>query len=76
MDPKTGYHVQHSLLGDTVCDPECTTDDAFATAFMVRGLEKAKNVLERRKDLKACLIYADENGKLNTYTHGKIQTCQ
>lgn len=76
IDPKTGYPVQHSLLSATVFAPDCTTADAFATAFMVMGLEKAKNVLERRKDLKACLIYADENGKLNTYTHGKIQTCQ
>ena len=76
INPKTGYPELTNLLSATIVTKDCIPADAYATAFMVMGLEKAKNVLERRKDLKACLIYADENGKLNTYTHGKIQTCQ
>ena len=42
IDPETGYPVQHSLLSATVLANDCATADAFATAFMVMGVEKAK----------------------------------
>lgn len=63
IDPKTGYPVQHSLLSATVLAEDCATADAFATAFMVMGMEKAKAVLDRRKDLMAYFIYADSKGE-------------
>ncbi len=40
IDPKTGYPVQHSLLSSTVLANDCMTADAFATAFMVLGVEQ------------------------------------
>ena len=45
IDPKTGYPVQHNILSATVLCDECARADAFATAFMVMGLERAKKVL-------------------------------
>ena len=39
----------------------CARADAYATSFMVMGLDKAKEVLERNPDLMAYLIY-DDNG--------------
>ncbi len=63
IDPKTGYPVQHSLLSATVLAKSCAEADAYATAFMVLGVDGAKEVLEQQKQLKACLIYADEQGK-------------
>ena len=63
IDPHTGYPVQHSILSATVLAKDCATADAYATAFMVLGLEKAQEVLDRAPDVQAYLIYADENGK-------------
>ncbi len=62
IDPKTGYPVQHSILSSTVLAPTCAEADGFATSFMVLGLEKAKEVLNRNPQLKAYFIYADETG--------------
>ena len=62
IDPRTGYPVQHSILSATVLAPDCATADAYATSFMVMGLDKARSLLERHPELTAYLIYADENG--------------
>lgn len=67
IDPSTGYPVQHSLLSATVIADECIMADAFATAFMVTGLEKSKEILKTRKDLEAYLIYTNESGKYAVY---------
>lgn len=67
IDPRTGSPVQHSLLSATVIAPDCATADAYATAFMVMGLEEAKALLSQHKELKAYLIYADEKGMLRVY---------
>ncbi len=63
IDPKTGYPVQHSLLSATVIARDCATADAYATSFMVMGLEKAKKFLEQHTELMAYFIYSDEKGK-------------
>lgn len=62
IDPKTGYPVQHSILSSTVLARNCATADAYATAFMVMGLEKAKAVLEKHPELMAYFIYSDGKG--------------
>ena len=62
IDPRTGYPVQHSLLSATVLADDCATADAYATSFMVLGLEGAKAVLGRHPELMAYLIYTDEQG--------------
>ncbi|MGN1262450.1 MAG: FAD:protein FMN transferase, partial [Prevotella sp.] len=62
IDPKTGYPVQHNILSSTVIADDCATADAYATAFMVMGLEKARKVLERHPELMAYFIYSDEQG--------------
>lgn len=62
IDPKTGRPVQHSILSATVLAGDCATADAYATSFMVMGLDKARKVLERHPELMAYLIYADVDG--------------
>jgi len=64
IDPKTGYPVQHSLLSATVLANNCAMADAYATSFMVMGIEKAKAVLERHPELMAYFIYSDKKGEL------------
>lgn len=64
IDPKTGYPVQHSILSATVIAKSCAVADAYATSFMVMGLDKARQVLERHPELMAYFIYSDENGEM------------
>lgn len=67
IHPKSGYPVKHSLLSATVITKKCALADAYATAFMVLGLDKSKALLASNPELEAVLIYADENGDLQTY---------
>jgi thiamine biosynthesis lipoprotein len=68
IDPSTGYPVRHNLLSATVVADECIIADAYATAFMVLGVEKTKKMLKNRKDLEAYLIFTDDSGKYTTYS--------
>jgi thiamine biosynthesis lipoprotein len=67
IDPKTGYPVQHSLLSATVLTKDCAVADAYATSFMVLGMERAKEVLAKHPELKAYFIYANENGDFGVW---------
>ena len=67
IDPKTGYPVQHSILSATVLANNCATADAYATAFMVMGMEKAQKLLERHPELMAYIIFADKDGIIQTW---------
>lgn len=67
INPHTGYPVQHSLLSATVLANHCATADAYATSFMVMGIEKAKAVLRRNPQLMAYFIYADKDGKYQVW---------
>jgi FAD:protein FMN transferase len=67
IDPSTGYPIVHSLLSATVFAADCMSADAFATGFMVLGLEKSIEVLDRNPHIDAYLIYNDADGSLRTY---------
>ena len=67
IDPRTGYPVQHSLLSATVVAADCATADAYATSFMVLGLDSAQAVLNSHPELKAYLIYSDESGQMSVW---------
>ena len=62
IDPRTGYPVQHNILSATVLANNCATADAYATAFMVMGLEKAQQLIENHPRIQAYLIYTDQQG--------------
>lgn len=76
IDPRTGYPVQHSLLSATVLAENCATADAYATSFMVLGVEGAKAVLARHPELMAYLIYTDEKGQLATWASPALSDYQ
>ena len=67
IDPKTGRPVQHSLLSATVLAHDCATADAYATSFMVMGMERARSVLEKHPELMAYFIYAGANGDMEVW---------
>ena len=76
IDPRTGYPVQHSLLSATVLAENCATADAYATSFMVLGVEGAKAVLARHPELMAYLIYTDKKGQLATWASPALSDFQ
>ena len=67
IDPKTGYPVQHNILSATVLAKHCAEADAYATSFMVMGLDGAKKTLENHPELMAYLIYADNKGNMQVW---------
>ena len=74
IDPRSGYPVQHSLLSATVIADDCATADAYATSFMVLGVDGAKEVLARHHELMAYLIYVDEaTGQLAVWRSPKLE---
>ena len=68
LDPKTGYPVRHNLLSATVVANKCWKADAFATAFMVMGIERTKKFLmdNQQLNLGVYLIF-DNNGQYETF---------
>ena len=67
IDPKTGYPVQHNILSATVLAKHGAEADAYATSFMVMGLDGAKKTLENHPELMAYLIYADHKGNMQVW---------
>ena len=65
--PRLGTPIQHNILSATVLAKDCTTADAYATAFMVMGLEKAKAFCEQHPELNAYLICAGEGDSYEIY---------
>ena len=63
INPHTGYPAQQDILSATVLAEECMTADAYATSFMVLGLEATKKVLAKHPELKAYLICSDSKGE-------------
>ncbi|MCD7710818.1 MAG: FAD:protein FMN transferase [Porphyromonadaceae bacterium] len=74
IDPVSGYPIQHTLLSATVLAPDCMTADAYATAFMVLGVEKSLEIVARHPELETFLIYAvDSVQTAVTYSPGMKQ---
>lgn len=67
IDPITGYPVTHTLLSATVVANSCMLADAYATAFMVMGVDSVKSFLESNSEIDAFLVYG-ENQIWNTWS--------
>ena len=73
IDSYTGYPVEHSLLSATVLAKNCATADAYATAFMVMGVEKSKAFLDEHPELSAYFIYSGDKGELLTWASSNME---
>ncbi len=68
IDPRTGYPAKQNLLSATVIADDATTADAYATVFMIMGLERSKQFLQNNKDLNLDVYFIyDEKGNWKTY---------
>lgn len=74
IDPRTGYPSEQNILSVTIVANDCITADAYATAFMAMGLDKAKEMAASLPEIEYYIIYADENGKHQIdYSEGMLQ---
>lgn len=72
IDPQTGFPAQRNLLSASVFSKDAVTADAWATALMVMGHEKAIELLKSHPELDAFLIYTNADGKEDTYATSGI----
>lgn len=72
IDPVSGYPVTHNLLSVTVIADDAISADAFATAFMVAGIEQAVEWMndEQFPDVEALFICDEGGGYKVYYTEG------
>jgi thiamine biosynthesis lipoprotein len=68
LNTKTGYPAKSNLLSASVIAPlDCADVDGYATTLIAMGLEKSKEFLKNHQELKAFLIYVDQDGKMQNY---------
>lgn len=67
IDPRTGYPVKHTLLSATIIAPTGAVADAWATACMVGGKDKAIAFIEKYDFLEGYLIWSDEKGMMRSW---------
>lgn len=67
IDPRTGKPVQHNLLSATIIATDATLADAYATWMMVIGPEAARQMLDSRPDIGACLIVSNADGSMQSW---------
>lgn len=67
IDPKLGYPAKNTLLSVSVVAKSCADADAYATAFMVMGVDRAKQFLAKHPELEAYLVFSGRGGKFETY---------
>lgn len=66
LDPRTGHPATTDVLSATVVAADAATADAYATAFMVMGVELSKQFISGNDRLEGILIYGQE-GKMETW---------
>lgn len=67
LDPSTGYPIQRDILSASVFAADCKTADAWATACMVVGAEKAIALIEQQPGLEGFITFSTPDGSLKTY---------
>ncbi len=69
VNPKTGYSEESTLLSATVVAPNCMTADAWATACMAMGTERAQAFFAGRTDLGVMTISTDPEGNFIVWSN-------
>lgn len=77
FDPRTGFPAENELLSVSVVSESCMMCDAWATAFMVCGLDESQKILKTLENVEAYFIFLDKNGQTQTYmTDGFVKFCE
>ena len=71
ISPITGFTEKSNLLSVSVLAKDCLTADAYATAFMVMGLDRAMAFVNQQPDIEAYFIISKADGSMAvSYTEG------
>ena len=62
IDPTTGYPAGQDILSATIVASDCMTADAYATAFMVMGVDEACRMAEQIPEIEYYIIYSGDDG--------------
>jgi thiamine biosynthesis lipoprotein len=75
IDPRTGLPAGQNILSSTVIARQASIADAYATTFMVMGLDESKKFLEAHPELglEVYFIY-DDKGTWKTYASKSIDS--
>ena len=74
INPRTGFPVQNRLLSVTVIANECSVADAYATAFMVMGVESSIELINKSEyQLDVYMVYTDSKQEWKTYISSGMQ---
>jgi thiamine biosynthesis lipoprotein len=74
INPLTGYPIDQRLLSATVIAKTAAKADAYATAFMVMGLEKGIDFLKNHQDLAVYFIYSDSVGNYQYFVSPQLKS--
>lgn len=66
LNPRTGYPATTDVLSATIIAPDAATADAFATACIVMGMERSKQLIASTPELEGVLIFS-ESGEMLTW---------
>jgi thiamine biosynthesis lipoprotein len=67
IDPKTGFPARNTLLSASVVCDDCMTADAYATTFMVLGVEKSKMLLSKLHGIEVYFVYTNMQGNYEVF---------
>jgi len=67
IDPKTGFPSRNTLLSASVICDDCITADAYATTFMVLGVDKSKALLAKLPGVDVYFIYTNAQGNYEVF---------
>lgn len=67
IDPKTGFPARNTLLSSSVICDDCITADAYATAFMVLGVDKSKELLHKLPGVDVYFVYTNSKGEYEVF---------
>ena len=73
IDPATGYPSKKAILSASVFCRDATTADAWATALIVLGHERAIEILKERDDLDGIIMYSGEEGQVKIFVSEEIK---
>ena len=66
INAKTGYPTKTNILSVSILANTCAEADGYATAFQAMGVEPVKQFLKKHPELKAYLIFENDNNELET----------
>lgn len=67
LNPFTGYPTHNTILSASVFANDCMIADAYATAFMALGQEKAKQIAIEQQEIDVFLVYSLPDGTTEMY---------